>query len=149
MDLQHLIDRTEIADLVSRLGRCLDERDFEGLRALFTADAEVATPGGTAAGHDALVAQARARHSAAAGIQHVVTNLLVDLEGDRADVRANLLVAFADDGPRDPAPFVLGEVYRFALRRTEGGWRFTRLSSTPTWSLNAPAPIPAARSSAG
>jgi 3-phenylpropionate/cinnamic acid dioxygenase small subunit len=134
-----LTDRLAIEEIISRLGRCLDERDFEALRELFTADASAATPGGTSTGHDALVNQARRRHSADDGIQHVITNLLIEQDGDTANVRANLLVAFARTGPADPAPFLLGEVYRFELRRADDRWRITRLSSTPTWTLNRPA----------
>jgi hypothetical protein len=99
----------------------------------------VSTPGGTATGHDALVDQARRRHSQDAGIQHVITNQLVNIEGDRASVRANLLVSFARSGVSDPQPFLLGEVYRFELRRTDDGWRIAGLGSTPVWSLNRPA----------
>jgi SnoaL-like protein len=141
MQLNELVDHAEIERAISSLGRCLDERDFEGLRNLFTRDASVETPGGASSGHDALVEQARRRHTSAAGIQHVITNLLVDLDGDTAQVRANLLVAFAEAGPRDPAPFLLGEVYRFSLTRTPDGWRITRMSSAPTWTLNRPAQL--------
>ncbi len=138
-------DRLDIERTIFSLGRCLDERDFEGLRDLFTDDAAVATPGGTATGHDALVDQARRRHSNDDGIQHVITNLLVDLDldGGRASVRANLLVSFAHAGPADPAPFLLGEVYRFELRRGADDWRISRLSSTPVWTLNLPAELAA------
>jgi SnoaL-like domain len=134
-----MTDHQEIERLVFELGRCLDERDFDGLRLLFTEDAEVRTPGGTSRGHDALVAQARARHTEPVGIQHLATNVLVDQAGDTAEVRANVLVAFAADGAFDPAPFLLGEVFRFSARRTAAGWRMTSMSGTPTWTLNAPA----------
>ena len=143
-----LADRQHIVDLVTSVGRCLDERDFDGLRGLFTDEATVATPGGTVRGHDALVAQARRGHSRDKGIQHVITNHLVDIDGDRASVRANLLVAFAASGPEDPQPFLLGEVYRFELRRTAAGWRITSLSSTPVWSLNRAARLASVSSSA-
>jgi hypothetical protein len=139
--LDTLLDRQHIVDLITELGRCLDERDFESLRGLFTDDAGVTTPGGTATGHDALVEQARRRHSADDGIQHVITNPIIDLDGDRAAVRANLLVSFARSGPADPEPFLLGEVYRFELRRVDGSWRFTSLRSTPVWTLNRPASL--------
>ena len=141
--INDITDRLDIERTINKLGGCLDERDFDGLRGLFTTDASVATPGGTATGHDALVEQARRRHSNDAGIQHFVTNLLVDVDGDRARVRANLLVSFAHDGPADAAPFLLGEVYGFELSRTGDGWRITRLSSTPVWTLNRPAQLAA------
>jgi hypothetical protein len=134
-----LFDRHHILDLIATLGRCLDERDFEALRGLFTDDASVTTPGGAATGRDALVDQARRRHSQDDGIQHVITNHLVNLAGDRASVRANLLVSFARSGVDDPQPFLLGEVYRFELRRTDDGWRIVSLHSTPVWFLNRPA----------
>jgi len=87
------------------------------------------------------VEQARARHSNDEGIQHLITNLVIDQDGDRAAVRANLLVSFAKTGARDPSPFLLGEVYRFDLERTATGWRIGRLSSTPVWTLNLPAQL--------
>jgi hypothetical protein len=140
-----IADQFEIQSVISRLGRCLDERDFEGLRGLFTEKASVQTPGGTAVGHDALVDQARRRHTAAAGIQHLTTNVLVEGDGDRAAVRANLLVAFADEGPADPAPFLLGEVYRFEFARTPDGWRIDAMTTTPTWTFNRPAALASPR----
>jgi SnoaL-like domain len=58
--------------------------------------------------------------------------------GDDAAGRANLLVSFARTGPADPAPLLIGEVYRFAFQRTPQSWRISRLTSTRTWSLNQP-----------
>jgi len=140
-DLTTAIDRLDIERTIISVGRCLDERDFDGLRDLYTPDASVSTPGGEVSGHDALVEQARSRHTGDEGIQHLITNLLIEQDGDRAEVRANLLVAFAKTGVRDPSPFLLGEVYRFDLQRTPGGWRIARLSSTPVWTLNLPAQL--------
>jgi SnoaL-like domain len=130
-------DQLELERTVWSLGRCLDERDFDGLRQLFTEDATVTTAA-TARGHDALVEQARRRHSRDDGVQHIITNLITDVAGDQATGRANLLVSFARTGPADPAPLLIGEVYRFAFHLTPQGWRISSLSSTRTWSLNQP-----------
>jgi SnoaL-like domain len=129
-------DQLELERTVWSLGRCLDERDFDGLRQLFTADATVTTAA-TARGQDAVVEQARRRHSQDDGIQHIITNLITDVDGDQAIGRANLLVSFAHAGPADPAPQLIGEVYRFAFRRTPQGWRISRLTATRTWSFQA------------
>jgi hypothetical protein len=128
-------DQLELERTVWTLGRCLDERDFDGLRQIFTADATVTTAQ-TARGQDELVEQARRRHSRDDGVQHIITNLITDVDGDQATGRANLLVSFARTGPNDPAPLLIGEVYRFSFRRTPAGWRISHLSSTRTWSLN-------------
>ncbi|HEV7720475.1 MAG TPA: nuclear transport factor 2 family protein [Iamia sp.] len=143
-----LADRSEIADLVNRLGRVLDEGRFDEMRSLLVEEATARTPGGTAEGRDAMVAQASRNHRPEQAIQHLITNLLVDLDGDRASARANLVVHFGPAGgggdgpasqggpPAPPAPpveFTLGEVYRFELVRTPQGWRFARVETTPVW----------------
>ena len=134
-----LDDRQEITDLVSRLGVALDEGRFDDLGALLVADATARTPGGEAQGRDALVAQAGRNHRADQPIQHLITNLLVDIDGggDRAQARANLVVHFGPpDGPLgSPVTFTMGEVYRFGLRRTADGWRFSRIETTPVWTV--------------
>ena len=137
--LQQLLDRNEIEDLVYRLGVCLDEGRFDDMGALFVDEATARTPGGRAEGRAALVAQAARNHRPDERIQHVITNVLVGLEGDGATVRANLVVHFATpaEGQKpvlaQPIQFVLGEVYRFDVVRTPQGWRFSGVETTPLW----------------
>ncbi|WP_067717092.1 nuclear transport factor 2 family protein [Nocardia yamanashiensis] len=136
--LQELVDRSEIADLVDRLGRALDEGRFDELGALYTPDATAKTPGGFAPDRAALVAQAARNHSPDRHIQHFITNTIVDLDGDTATVRANLMAVFAPAAtdPARPTPnpeYTLGEVYRFDARRTPEGWRLTRVETSSVW----------------
>ena len=129
-----LVARNAITDLVYRLGVALDDGRFDELRSIFTEDSMASTPGGTVEGIDALIAQASRNHSRERRNHHVITNVLVDLDGERADVRANLVVTFA----RDAVPyFTLGEVYRFDARRTSDGWRLSRVESTPVWTTGS------------
>jgi len=104
--LRQLVDRNEIADLVHRLGVVLDYGKFDDLRALLTEDTSVRTPGGTAEGREAVIAQARRNHPPKQPIQHVITNILVDLNGARAQARANLVVYFGPPAgaPNSPVP---------------------------------------------
>ncbi|MEU1962309.1 nuclear transport factor 2 family protein [Nocardia sp. NPDC019304] len=135
--LRELMDRQEITALVDRLGRALDEGRFDDLRAIYTPGATAKTPGGTAEGRDALIAQASCNHGEHLRIQHVVGNVLIDLHGDTAEVRANLIATFAlatSDGTPPPPVYTLGEVYRFDAVRTGEGWRLSRVQTTPVWS---------------
>lgn len=146
--LQQLHDRTEITDLVHRLGVCLDDGRYGEMRALLVEDATVSTPGGRAEGREAVIAQARRNHPADQRFQHVTTNVLVDLNDDGAEVRANLVVTITrpDDAPADvpvPSPFcTIGEVYTFTLVRTPDGWRFSRIETVPLW-VSGTLPTPA------
>ena len=151
---QHLTDGDAIARLVYRLGVALDEGRFEDLRSIFTPDASASTPGGTASGIDAVVAQAARNHTPDTVTQHVISNVLTDVDrsGSSATVRANLVVVFAGvsgdeaetqaGGPplARPATFTLGETYRFTAARTPEGWRLSRVETTPLWSTGTRPP---------
>jgi SnoaL-like domain len=144
--LQQLVYRNEITDLVRRLGVDLDEGHFDDMRSLLVEDATVRTPGGTAEGREAVVAQARRNHRPEQLSQHVITNLLIDLDGDRAHARANLVVAFGPlAGTADlarplelPVQYTTGQVYGFDLVRTPDGWRFFGIETTPLWTSGTP-----------
>jgi hypothetical protein len=144
--LQQLADRNEITDLVNRLGMALDEGHSDDLRSLLAEDATVRTPGGTAEGREAVIAQASRNHPPEQPIQHMITNVLIDLDGARAQARANLVVYFgplagASDPTVPPAPpveYTTGEVYHYDLVRTSDGWRFSRIRTTPVWRSGTP-----------
>lgn len=139
--LTALTDRIELETLVSRLGRWLDDgQDAQQARELLTAQVTVSTLGGTAEGIDAVVAQASRNH--AVTTQHLITNPLIELDGDRAEITANLLVVFADGeavavGPRavelPTLGRALGERYRFEAARTGDGWRLARIEIDARW----------------
>lgn len=124
ISLQQLDDRQAVTDLVSRLGLWLDgDTTLAQARSILDPDVAISTPGGTAQGIDAVVAQARRNHDVPT--QHVITNVLVDLDDDRATAGANLIVTFPDA--------TLGERYAFAAARGDEGWRLTRIEVTPLW----------------
>ena len=122
--LQQLDDRQAVTDLVSRLGLWLDgETTLDQARAILAEDVTVSTPGGTAQGLENVVAQARRNHDVPT--QHVITNVLVDLDGDRATAGANLVVNFPDS--------IQGERYAFVAARHKRGWRLSRIEVEPLW----------------
>ncbi len=151
-DLQQLADRAEIVDLVSLLGACLDDGSFDEMAELLAEDATVRTPGGQAEGRAAVIAQATRTHPAGQSFHHVITNVLVDVDGDLATARANLVVHISvpGDGPGDPhapapapAPRAgIGEVYHFGLSRTPAGWRISWIEIVPVWLSGTLPPTP-------
>jgi hypothetical protein len=151
--LQQLLDRNEITDLISRLGMSLDEGRFDEMQSLLIEDVTARTPGGEKAGRDSVIALARKNYRPGWGSEAVITNVLIDQDGDRAKVRANLVVYSAPDGTSEPdstshpplAPkvtYTLGGVYNFEVVRTPEGWRFSRVETVPAWYWGT-RPIPA------
>jgi hypothetical protein len=112
--LQDLTDRQDITDLVSRLGLWLDEGRFDEASTVLVDHVTVDTPGGHAEGIEHVVAQARRNH------QHA-----------HLQIRANLVVTFADDAVSSQQ----GERYRFDAVRTPDGWRLSRVEVVPVWKV--------------
>jgi hypothetical protein len=128
MTLAALTDRIAITDVLSALGRWLDDKRWDDAHEVLTDDVRITTPGGTAQGLQAAVAQARRNHDEVT--QHVFANVAVELDGDRASATAESLIALGPDR-RTGSRYTLGFV------RTPAGWRIDALSVTPIWSTPA------------
>ena len=145
--LERLLDSADIASLINRLGAVLDEGPIDEMRRLFVDRATARTPGGLAEGIEAMIAQAARNHPAGATIQHVITNVEIDVQGDHATARANLIAHFVDGaagGPPRQAPpprYTVGEVYHFEAERTPGGWRLSSVEANPRWSVGERLPV--------
>lgn len=126
--LRELADRAELADLVARHSLWIDEGRYDRTTELFTDDVVVTTAGGEVRGVEALVEAARARHAAYAGTLHSKGNLVIELDGARASVRANDVAVYLLD---DATEALAAAIHRYGARRTERGWRFDRLEVTP------------------
>ena len=141
--LQSLADRAELTDLVHRLTAALDEHRFDDLRALLIEDSTAQTPGGLAQGREAVIAQATRNHQVYDRLQHLLSGVLVDLDGDRAEIRANLVGVFGN-APADQPARAIGAVYRFETVRTRDGWRIASVDVRLVWRQGeAPIPVPA------
>jgi hypothetical protein len=133
--LQELLDRSEITELVTRLGVWLDEKRFDDARSILTEDVTAETPGGSVVGIEQVAEQARRNH--VVPTHHVITNVLIDLDGDRAAAGANLIATFVN-GPDPSGPlFQLGERYSFEAVRTPDGWRLSRVQTQPIWTVGS------------
>jgi SnoaL-like domain len=139
---QQIADRQAIAELIARVGVMLDEKRFEEAPLILAEDVTVHTPGGSSRGREAVMAQAERSHTVAT--QHLITDVLIELDGDTAQARANQVATFAPDRPgarlvvngvEQADPYLtIGGLYRFGAVRTADGWRVTRIESETLWS---------------
>ncbi|WP_329309838.1 nuclear transport factor 2 family protein [Streptomyces sp. NBC_01262] len=129
-----LADRIEIADLFTRFARLLDEKRWEDADTVFTDDVAVHSPrSGEIRGIDKVVGFMREAEVEGEGehTQHMTTDLLVDVDGDRATASANSLVYFYRDGQ---APHLTSGL-RLACTavRTPAGWRLRESWTMLAW----------------
>jgi 3-phenylpropionate/cinnamic acid dioxygenase small subunit len=127
-----LADRIEIADLFTRFARLLDEKRWEDADTVFTDDVAVHSPrSGEIRGIDKVVGFMRQAEVEGEHTQHMTTDLLVDVDGDRATASANSLVYFYRDGQ---APHLTSglRLARTAVR-TPAGWRLRESWTMLAW----------------
>jgi hypothetical protein len=140
---QELVDRAAVTDLVTRMGWCLDRRDWDGLKALFTERVYTdytALWGGTPqeATVDELLATDkqgswRRTMDGLDATQHLITSILVDLDGDEARATANVVGVHRLVNAHGSPLWTVGGTYDFRLARTDHGWRIRAITQGITW----------------
>ena len=118
-------DKDTIRELMAEYCFRLDEGRYDDMAALFTEDGTWETAFGKAGGR-AAIAKLASDIRARAGTNrpraaHLVTNIVIALEGERAQVRSNWMVMQnSPDGPKIGS----GGAYRDEIVRRGGRWLF-------------------------
>jgi hypothetical protein len=128
MTLQEISDRIEIQDLLVRYSHCIDTRNWEGLDDVFTPDAFIDyTALGGAKGTLEETKEFLAKSMKLfKSFQHMISNLVVELDGDRATARSICHNPMVMDRDGREHVFVCGLWYVDDLVRTDAGWRIGR-----------------------
>jgi hypothetical protein len=129
--MSEIADRLEVAELFARLARVLDEGTPDDLRQIYTKDVVVRSPrGGEIRGLDNAVAFLREAATDELA-HHVHGDVLVSVDGDRADASANQLATFFRQGQ---APHQrVGLRLKYQAARTPEGWRFQEANINLVW----------------
>lgn len=144
-DLQYLLDRLAIQDMLTAYCSAIDQRDFAALDRVFTPDAwiDYTAMGGPAGSYPEIrkllvKALAPDRYEA---FQHMIGNLEVVLDGDRATGRIMCLNPMAFPRGEGPEPVIgfHGLWYVDEYRRTAEGWRIVSRREDKCFSHNIPA----------
>lgn len=126
--LRELADRMEIAELMARYADMVDRRDWTRMDRIFALEATIdLRPAGGRAGpfREMLAWLDRALDSWPRNL-HMITNLIVELEGDRANARCYFHVPTGRDAREgEGAQFTVTHSGRYLDRliHTADGWR--------------------------
>lgn len=131
-------DREELYDLQVRYGRATDTHDVHLIRTCIdtTVTATYEPWGEPLEGYDAFMAQW------IAGLEpmqtsHHFSNFAYEIEGDTGAYSCLVIAQHwkrGVDGFRAPAIYTVGGRYENHVRRTQSGWRITRLLHRGLWS---------------
>jgi hypothetical protein len=138
--VQRLEDHVAIERLLMEYGRMLDARDFAAYSQLFATDGEWSGSTGTFKGPAAIKAAMEKAFptppsgTAAAGTFHLMTNAIIDIQGDSATAVSKWTFVRIVDGK--PVIALAGR-YDDTLVREKGQWKFLRRVAP---AVTAPAP---------
>ncbi|MGE5273305.1 MAG: nuclear transport factor 2 family protein [Verrucomicrobiota bacterium] len=132
-ELQRLLDRAAIGDLLHEFAARLDGGEWDKYAATFTSDGIFELPWSRRFGREEIAAAAEADLAKFAAVIHYSTNHVLEIEGDTARARSYLIGIHVLDAA-DPATHAdAGGWYDCELRRTAEGWRFTHVRVTIAW----------------
>ena len=120
-----LEEKDAIREVLAEYCFRLDDGRYDDMAALFTADGTWDTAFGKATGRGAIAALARDLRVRAGPDRpravHLVTNIVIALDGARAEVRSNwTVVQNGAEGPKIGS----GGGYRDEMVKEDGAWRF-------------------------
>jgi hypothetical protein len=114
LELQRLLDRDRILALMSRYFATIDDAsglDAEWARSIFSDDVRVEHRGFTLEGTEDLAVGNRFVREGWDRTFHISTNAQVELDGNRAHLRAQLLAIHVHPESTPPEPYVIANVF--------------------------------------
>jgi SnoaL-like domain len=136
-ELHKLLDRDRIMALANRYFATIDDAnrlDVEWAQSIFSEDVRVEHRGFTLEGVEDLAVGNQFVRDGWDRTFHISTNAQVELDGDRAHLRAQLLAIHVHPESTPTEPYIIANVFEADVLRTLDGWRFQTLQLRPVWS---------------
>lgn len=141
IDTTELADRMQISELLSRYFAAVDDKciDMKIVKATFASDGKIVRPDGSAiVGWKDILDRQNKSFARFRATHHIMTDPIIDIEGNKAKVRANLtamhLWNFNESDPNSiTSHFVAGLVCSVIAIQTNDGWRINEMSNRNVW----------------
>lgn len=137
--LQHLLDKRALDELIYRQANAVDRHDWAAYRACFDDDVHfdftdhtdrvIGKGFGIVNSGDKWVAQVIHAVSGFEGTQHVISNAVHTVNGDRAETECQILADHFLNNDRGDRSITMGGIYTFSSVRKADGWKIK------TWHL--------------
>lgn len=134
--VEELSDKLEITETLYRYATALDTRDRELLRDVFVEDAvfQIGAGVGEFRGVEAIGSVVTEFLGGLEASQHIITNPVIELDGDRARSRCYLHAQhYMPDQRTGGNTLEIGGTYHDRLVRTADGWRIEQRELEVTW----------------
>lgn len=122
--LAWLVDRAQIADVIVEHARCLDDKDWAGLQALFAQDGYFEVPFARVGKAD-IAARAEEHLGRYHVTHHLSANYAITIDGDEAHVRSYISATHVPSADDVSVHGDVGGWDETNLRREGGVWKIT------------------------
>ncbi|GAA3435889.1 nuclear transport factor 2 family protein [Kutzneria kofuensis] len=134
-------DRGDITQLIYKFYDNMEKNQYDKEKDVLADGVTVKNPGGgVTTGADKVIANASAAAKNEDRTQHVVTNVIVDVNGDKATAQADVDQLFGSSktpqGKLAPEPTMrLSSKMHFEATRTANGWRVSHIEGDLLWAV--------------
>lgn len=138
-DLERLVRRQAVVDLLLSYATAIDTHDWNLLDTIFLpdADCDYSEAGGFRGPYPEIRAWL-AEVLAPMQTQHMLTNHVIDVDGDEATASTYLQAEHRFEVDGEPVFYTFRGIYRDRLVRTASGWAIAVRSLTPMWETALP-----------
>lgn len=139
--LKELIDKAQIADLLTRYFAAVDDKrvNMDIVKATFTSDAKIIRPDGSVmAGHENIFEGHKKSFAKFKATHHVITNFIIDINNNIATLRSNVIAnhIWADDEQNPSADnkyFLADGVFSAKAVKVNNQWGISELRNDVVW----------------
>jgi ketosteroid isomerase-like protein len=128
-------DREQIQHLMAVYAHALDNKDYDGVTDCFAADAVIRYEGhsDTLTGQPKIYAHMRGSLEKLDATQHMFSNFLIDIAGDTARLKCDVLAQHVRNGAEGQQNYLAGGKYSVELKKIQGSWKFSRVHGRSVW----------------
>jgi uncharacterized protein (TIGR02246 family) len=123
----------DVVRLIRDTWAAIDRKDWDAYADGFAGDGEFEIMDQRRKGRDAIAAGPARDLANYDGLQHLVMNEIVDIDGDRAVGQWYAVAVHVPDAAKPSSHADVGLRYRFKARREDGLWRFVEVILQPIW----------------
>ncbi len=123
----------DVHDLIISAWAAIDRKDWDTYANAFAQDGEFEILGQRRRGRSEIVAGPARDLAKFDGLQHIISNVIVRVDGDEASGQWYCIAIHVPDAARLDQHADVGLRYRFQARRGPEGWHFAEVVITPVW----------------
>jgi len=131
-ELERLLLERELHLVLGRYARLCDERDWDAIGEVFSEDASANYGGWSLPDRAAILAMLRNALGGCGPTQHLLGDLVVELEGESVSSRIAVRAAHRGAGALKEETYECMGHYRDQWTRTSGGWRIAHRAMVVT-----------------